>query len=196
MMARMSEDTTRFREKLAELEQAELAAKLVLNNEGYAIIHGLVVGLTPEWVVLQMIADSVHFDGFGFYRLSEIDEVYQGAGAAGNAYLQRAIDQLGRPPVPFQLPADASIRDLIAIASKASTLLWVTIKDESAETSAVGKVKVLHQTGFDFQQIDANGVWQDTIDAWEYENVMAVDVCTRYLDALAEFGDPLPPQRE
>lgn len=191
----MSQDTRRFREKLDELSKAELAAKVVLNNEGYDIIHGFVVGLTPEWVALQTIADGVHFDGFSFYRLSEVDEVYAGAGAAGNAYLQRAIDELGRPPVPFRFPTDATVRDLLAIGSQSSALMWVTVEDGDDETYAVGKLRELHDTGFNFQHIEANGVWYDHIDSWEYENVTSVDICTRYLDALARFGDPLPPQQ-
>lgn len=191
-MAPMSQDTTRLRETLATFAEEEAAVKIVLANEDWDIVHGFVVGLTGEWVALQQITDSVHFDGFGFYRIDRIAEVYRGAGAAGAAYLQRAIDELGQPPIPFRVPADATIRDLIALGSESSALIWIEMEDGDSETTAVGKVRGLRETVFDLKPIEANGVWYERVDSWGYADVTSVILCTRYLDALARFGDALP----
>lgn len=196
MMAPMSQDTTRLRETLATFAEEEAAVKIVLANEDWDIVHGFVVGLTVEWVALQQITDSVHFDGFGFYRIDRIAEVYRGAGAAGAAYLQRAIDELGRPPIPFRVPPDATIRDLVALGSESSALVWIATEDGDSETTAVGKVRGLRETEFDLQRIEANGVWYEHVDSWEYTDVTSVGFCTRYLEAFARFGDPLPAQPE
>ena len=194
----MGPSISQVRQLLAEALAEDAPVVIVRNNDmwtDYDIVKGFVVGLTRDWLVMQELANNVYVDGFGIYRIDRIEDVSPFMGPTGIAFLQRALSELGRPPVEFEIPPDAAIRDLMMMAADASTLIAVQMEDLEDEPSLFGTVVEFGATSFGFRYIEANGVWEDEATTWDYAHLTAVNFGTRYLAALRRFGDELPDAR-
>ncbi len=149
---------------------------------------GIVIALARDWVVLHVVADGVHLDGLVMWRIRDVDTVRDGE----DDYVRRGLAALGTPVATFACESDATTRDLVAAAAALHPLSAFAVGDEGREALMIGTLVKLGRRRIRHRFVHPDGTWADEDDRWRYEQISAIQVGGRYVDALARFGLPSP----
>lgn len=156
-------------------------------------LDGLVDQVTPGWVVLAALEDTVYPNGFEVIRRRDITKVIQ-VSTARAAYIDKALGNLGRKQVecPFTVPADATTRELLEVVAGNTPTFGFHIEGDDPGVLFIGRLARLRAKTFDLLFIDANGRWEDSNRRWKYKQVSRITFGNRCQRALEKYGDPLP----
>jgi len=150
-------------------------------------VYGFVVDVSPRWVAVQCLADSVYFDG---YQLLRVEDVIDVVDDRENGFIERGIASLGRPEVDFHLPDVANTAEVLRAATDHSELVGIDM--EKRDQFFVGVVTTLGERKFDMHLIGADGAWLHDPGRWWYGDVTRVMFGDRYTHQLKRFGESRP----
>lgn len=175
---------------VAQLRDAQIGDYPVRINRGHEVtlapVDGFVVGVSKQWVAVQVLADSVHIEGYSLVRIKEIESVEDWR---ENGYIERALAILGRPAVDYVLPHEPTTADVLRSAMQHSPMISVEFELLSDWPMLVGKVTDLGARKFSMRLINSAGVWEpDPARGW-YKDVTLVSFGDRYTGVLHRFGD-------
>lgn len=157
-------------------------------------IDGVISGVGREWVVVETLADGVHFDGWTALRVADIGAIKL-ASKSSQRFLARAKAKLpAAPPMPHLL-ADAIAADtsdsLFALLSS-HQMVGVYIEREDPDLLFIGCFDGADKKDIALQQIDPQGVWSHDSSLFRRREITRVSIGGRYQNALEEFGEARP----
>ncbi|KRE40261.1 hypothetical protein [Knoellia sp. Soil729] len=178
----------KVRRLLAEALEAHRVVRVWRDPYDSAFTDGFIIGLTHDWVVMHEIDDGVYLDGLLMMRVRDISTVIDGH----NGYVDRALRGLGQSVAEFACPDKATVRDLVVAAAGLHQLSVFALGDEDEEQLMVGRLIKVGKKRVRHHFLRPDGTWAADVDRWRYEQVSSIHIGGRYLDALAQFGDPYP----
>lgn len=178
----------RIRKLLAEALEANRVVRVWRDPYDSAFTDGFIIELTNDWVVMHEIDDGVYLGGLLMMRVRDISTVIDGH----NRYIDRALRALGQPAAEFACPEDATVRDLVVAAAGLHPLSAFALGDEGEEQLMVGRLIKVGKNRVRHRFLRLDGTWAADVDRWKYKQISSIHIGGRYLDALAQFGDPYP----
>jgi len=152
-------------------------------------VDGIVLAVTRRWVAVELL-DGPYPDGITFVRPKHVTRVCQDGGWR---YTQRVLAGVGHQPRHVALPEDARTRDVLEIASAISPMIAFHLEHEEDTPMMVGHVFALGDDELELRFIDSEGAWEHPeVRVFGYGEVTRIDVGSRYVEALATYGDPAP----
>lgn len=160
------------------------------------VIHGFVVGVSPEFCLIAEVGDSLRFDGYLAVAISDLSQVEVDPAAS---FVLKALALRGET---LQAPADFELTDWVSIARSAAAqaaLISVNlVEDDEGEISYVGQLVNVESDALIMREVDPNADWYPDTGAYEFELIGSIGFGTGYLDALAQVAgspaDPLKPR--
>lgn len=160
------------------------------------VIHGFVVGLSPEFCLIAEVGDSLRFDGYLAVAIRDLSQVEVDPAAS---FVLKALALRGET---LQVPGDFDLTDWVTIARSAATqaaLISVNlVEDDEGEISYVGQLVNVESDALIMREVDPNADWYPDTGAYEFELIGSIGFGTGYLDALAQVAgspaDPLKPR--
>jgi hypothetical protein len=153
-------------------------------------LYGIVLGLSPRWVAIQQLNDRVYPDGLAFFRVKHVTKVRKDR---DSDYVLRALAALDHEPQPVDLPAEARTRDVLRLASERGPVLSFYDEREGESAMWVGRLGKQDDKTFALRFIGTDGRWDAGTDRFPYSAATLIETGTRYLEGIARFGDPAPP---
>jgi hypothetical protein len=157
-------------------------------------LHGLVVAVGEEWVLLEVYDDSVYFDGWDALRVRDVTAVEVDPDDF-QAYAARAAAQLPSPPaIPLEV-LQAVVRtgaDAVRELASSAPLVGVWTEQDDAEVLYIGRGEPDGGADVTLREIDSAGRWHDDLSDFDADEITRVTIGGRYQDGLERFGDPLP----
>lgn len=178
----------KVRRLLAEALEAHRVARVWRDPYDSAYTNGFIIELTNDWVVMHDIDDGVYLDSLQMLRVRDISTVIDGH----HDYIDRALRGLGQAVAEFACPEDATVRDLVVAAADLHPLSAFALGDEGEEQLMVGHLIKAGKNRVRHRFLRPDGTWAADVDRWRYEQISSIHIGGRYLDALAQFGDPYP----
>ena len=178
----------KVRRLLADGLEAQRLTRVWRDAYDTASTDGFILALIDDWVVMHVVADGAYLDDVQMMRLRDISTVIDGH----NDYIDRALRGLDRPVARIELHNDATVRDLLLAAADLHPLIAFSLGDEGEEQLMVGRLVAANRHRVRLRFLAPDGTWADEVDRWGYGQISSIQVGGRYLDALAQFGDPYP----
>ncbi|WP_213816778.1 hypothetical protein [Glaciihabitans sp. dw_435] len=192
--------STKIVKKLTRARERTVPVRVRRGNlkKGTDVIHGVIVAIGPDWVVVSAMDDSVYFDGWHALRLDDITAVVSDDGDF-EEYFARAVAAHGSGP---ELPAwigeavaarrTKALMQLVMGADLCGLYMEADWPDELYIGSFLGRRE---KKRFAFDRIDPAGNWWDRASVFPARRITRVTIGGRYLDALVQFGEPVPNAR-
>ncbi len=160
------------------------------------MIHGFVVGLSPDFCLIAEVGDSLRFDGYLAVAISDLSLVELDP---ASEFVLKALALRGES---LQAPAGFDLTDWVSIARSAAAqaaLISVNmVEDDEGEISYVGQLVGVESDALIMREVDPNADWYPDTGAYEFELIGSVGFGTGYLDALWQVAgspaDPLKPR--
>lgn len=178
----------KVRKLLAEALSAHRVARVWRDLDDSAFTDGFVIELTSDWVVMHVLNDGVYLDSLLMMRVRDISTVIDGH----HGYIDRALRGLGQSVAEFACPEDATVRDLVVASADLHPLSAFALGDEGEEQLMVGRLVKAGKNRVWHHFLRPDGTWAADVDRWRYEQISSIQIGGRYLEALAQFGDPYP----
>lgn len=160
------------------------------------MIHGFVVGMSPEFCLIAEIGDSLRLDGYLAVAIVDLTLVEVDPAAE---FVLKALALRGEV---VSTPANFKLDDWSSIAASATAqaaLISVNmVEDEEGEVSYVGQLADVESDALIMREVDPNAEWYPDTGAYEFELIGSIGFGTGYLDALWQVAgspaDPLKPR--
>jgi hypothetical protein len=152
-------------------------------------VDGIVVGLGPAWVAIQVI-DEVVLNGWSLVRLDSVARVERGG---TNDFAVRVLRHRGQTPAELDIDLGAT-SDLLADLGEKFPLLTIHREGMDPSACAIGRPVRLGRRKLRLLDIDPDGLWDHAPRRFAYDDITRVDVDGRYERALHELGGypPVP----
>lgn len=151
---------------------------------------GYVLAVTDTWVALQDLAETVCLDAVVLLRLDHVTKVER---HENYAYVNRAVAGLGEPLAEFVCPSEATTGDLLRVIDQRTELAWIYLESRDDYWSLVGKILDIGEKRLHLHFIGRDGVWSDFTELWKLTDITRIEYGGRYIQALEQFGEPMPP---
>lgn len=183
---------------VAELRSAYAAqSRVTLHRDDLADadhLHGLVVAVGDDWLLLEVYDDSIYFDGWDALRIADVTEV-EVETPDFQAYVDRARAQLPDPPaIPLAVLEAVAQRGAKAVPQliASAPLVGIWTEQEDSEVLFIGRSEPDGGAEITIREIDATGTWNDDVSDFDAEEISRVTIGGRYQDGLERYGDPAP----
>lgn len=160
------------------------------------MLHGFVVGMSPEFCLIAEVGDSLRLDGYIAVAIGDLSlvEVDPAADFVVKALALR--NEIVSVPANFKLDDWASIA---ASATAHAALISINmVEDHEGEISYVGQLAGVESDALIMREVDPNAEWYPDTGAYEFELIGSIGFGTGYLDALWQVAgspaDPLKPR--
>lgn len=181
---------------LREAQEQRIPVRLKREGIDAGWIHGFVVDLTAEFVLLTEVADSMRFDGFLALALEDVSHAEEDP---SREFVEKALALHGEA---LLAPAGFCLDDWAAIARSAALLAPVIsvnmLDDETGEASFIGKLEGFENDALVLREIDPNARWYPDTGAYEFEEIGSIGFGTTYMDTLYRVAgappDPFEPR--
>ena len=183
-----SKTVGRLAEAASDLDHVRLRRRIKRADR----LDGFVVGLGHRWVLLRLVDNAMHLDGFAAVRIRDIEEVK--ADPSGN-FVREALEWRAQGAanegVP-QLDLDSD-RGLITSAGKAYPLISIHIEYQRPDVCFIGTPVRVTSKSVDLHEVTPRARWRDDRRRWQYSDISRVEVGGGYEAALhAVAGPPKP----
>jgi hypothetical protein len=150
-----------------------------------SIIRGYVLDIGPTFILLAVVNDRIHCDGFDCFRISDIFNLSPDPYAA---FVEAAIKKRGEQ-VPKKPKIDlGGIKELILSAAQAFPL--ITIHRDEVDTGAcwIGRVIGVNRGRLAILEIDPGAQWDSEPTEYRIAEITRVTFGGDYEDALYLVG--------
>jgi hypothetical protein len=159
-------------------------------------LSGLVLSVGTDWFAVAALSQAVYLDGWEVLRITDVRSVVPESKSA-TAYIERALDVLGpAPELPDALRFPAAKvpgSELLLEILAANALVGIHEEMKHPDALRVGSFVGRRGAKIGLRQIGSSGKWDAEVTAIKLSKITRVTVGGRYQDALARFGEPLPP---
>jgi hypothetical protein len=167
-----------------QLDDARIARMLVRLERrveaGY--VSGYVCDVSAQLVLLQVVSDEIHYDGFAIYRLNDITRVYSPAPHREFVELALKLRKLRKPRVP-RLDI-TSIKTVLASVHPAFPLVTVHREVDDPDVCHIGFVTEVTARSVDLLEITPDAHWDTKLDRYALKEISRVDLGGAYEEAL------------
>ncbi len=157
---------------------------------GSDTVEGFVVTVGDEWLLLAVLAPTIHFDGYTALRLRDLAEVELLDAQEG--FVGRALKARGEwPPVRVEVPLD-DVADLIQGAASVAPLVTLHLEKDDPTVCHVGRPTRLTRRRVHLLDITPSAQWRDRPRRWALSTITRVDFGGQYEQALSLVGGEPP----
>lgn len=173
------------------LKQAAAEHTLVLvERDGVSDdwLTGYVAACGPEWFALDIVDQSIRYDGHSCLRYADVTVCE--APAPGAEFTAKALAALGvqRPPL---LGLDlSSLESLLRTAGSLYPVLTLHLEIAEPDACWVGRVQELNRHLVTLQLVNPDGQWEPEPEEFALEELTRVDFGTDYERALVLVAGP------
>lgn len=149
-------------------------------EDGWA--SGYVVGIGPSFFVLELIDNTVQYDGFNCFRYSDVTRVESPDPHA--AFIESALKLRGYSHQPYPALDLASPREILLSAGKAFPVVTIHIEQSDPDVCFIGKVIEVSDEQLALRLITPDAAWETELEAYDLEDITRIDFGGQYEGAL------------
>ncbi len=151
-----------------------------------AYLTGYIAGCGPEWFALDLVDNSVRFDGVSCLCYEDVTECE--VPPAGAAFTEKALAALGRKR-PQHLGVDlTSLESLLRSAGSLHPVVTLSLEVAEPEALWIGRVESVNRHLATLQLISPDAQWEDGPEEFALEEITRVDFGSTYERALVLVG--------
>lgn len=181
---------------LREAQEQRIPVRLKREGIDAGWVHGFVVDVSAEFVLVAEVSDSMHYDGFLVVALADVTHAEEDP---SREFVEKALaineEVLAAPP-GFRLD------DWGVIARSAASLAPVIsvnmLDEETGEASYIGQLEGIGAETLTLREIDPNARWYPDTGEYDYADIGSIGFGTAYMDTLYRVAgkpsDPLEPR--
>lgn len=144
------------------------------------------MGIGPQFFLVCIVNDGIHFDGFQCFRLSDVRRLE--VPAKYSQFVEVALKKRGerlprRPKVLL-----GSLPKLLFTASRAFPLVTIHREKVDPETCHIGRVMKLNNGSVAVLEIGPDADWDETPETYRLSEITRVDFGGSYEEALHLVG--------
>ncbi|MFB0834281.1 hypothetical protein ACX8Z9_14405 [Arthrobacter halodurans] len=152
-------------------------------------LHGIVLDLTRDWVLLTGIRDGGYFDGYNIVRPTDFRSV-----ETDTRFLPFLREHQAWPPAQPAEPIDLSSPSNF-ISAAASLAGVVTLFEEARRPDMcwIGSPADWGKKSVWILTIDPDATWDDYMTQFKFKHLTRIDFADDYNKALVTVAGPKPP---
>ncbi|MEO8671411.1 MAG: hypothetical protein ABI411_08870 [Tahibacter sp.] len=181
---------------LREAQEQRIPVRVKREGIDPGWVHGYIVDLSAEFVLIAEVSDSMRFDGFLAIALGDVSHAEEDP---SREFVEKALVLNGeelRAPPGFQLD-DWSV--IARCAAAVAPVISINMLDEeTGEASYIGKLEGIESDALTLREIDPNARWYPDTGDYEFAEIGSIGFGTAYMDTLFRVAgtpsDPLEPR--
>jgi hypothetical protein len=143
--------------------------------------EGYVVGLSPGFVVLHRVADTILLDGYQVFRVADITKAWGDYPSRG--FVEKALHLRNQRLEPVENLDLASVETVLSSAGAIFPLLSIHRERIYRDSCWIGQVVGMTDRTFLFRQINPAAEWVGTA-RYRFRDITKIDFGGRYEEAL------------
>ena len=173
--------------KAAQLKKAMRTRRLVRFSRRYdkSNTHGYVKAVGPEFFLLLLIDDTIRFNGFECFRISDITGLRTDpySSFVETVLKKRKLKKPSTPRINI-----LSTKRLLESGSKAFPLITIHTERRDPDVCHIGRVTDIDKTYLSFLEIRPGAVWETQMTRYKLRDITRVSFGGGYEDALFIVG--------
>ena len=146
-------------------------------------IDGFIVGVTPRWTAMAVLADTIDLDGYALIRTPSVRRIKPLERRAQFVRdVLQARDQW--PPKPLCPLEEANDETLIRVLSTSFPLMSVYTEGEHPDECYIGRAREVTTETVTLDEVDPSGRWLLAPTTYRLAKVTRIGVGGRYEEAL------------
>ncbi|MCQ4167549.1 hypothetical protein [Tahibacter harae] len=180
---------------LREAQEQRIPVRIKREGIDPGWVHGMIVDVSVDFVLIAEISDSMRFDGFLVIALGDVTHAEEDP---SREFVEKALALNGET---LQAPAGFPLDNWASVARAAAALAPVIsvnmLDEESGEASYIGKLENAGPDVLTLREIDPNARWYPDAGDYEYDDVGSIGFGTAYMYTLFRVaGEPSGPPQE
>jgi hypothetical protein len=169
------------------VEEAEAASQLPdlveLSRGSLSRVHGFVVGVSQELLLLHMLSDRLDLDGYSAFRIRDVT-VLNGRFEKKSFYI-KALDLKGIRP---NRPEGIDLSDMPSLMRSVEgryPLIVIHRERVAPDECEVGRIKLTSADTYALRFISPTAIWEDDYRTFRYADVTRAEFDGEYERTLA-----------
>jgi len=179
---------------LREAQEQQIPVRIKREGIDPGWVHGMIVEVSGDFMLVAEISDSMRFDGFLALSLGDVSHAEEDP---SREFVEKALalnEETLRAPPGFPLDNWANVAR--AAAALAPVISVNMLDEETGEASYIGKLENVGPEVLTLREIDPNARWYPDAGDYEYDDIGSIGFGTSYMQTLfrvaGEPGGPVP----
>lgn len=157
-------------------------------------VRGYVMDIGPEFFLLSLVNDGIHFDGFQCFRIAdvrrlEVPEKYW-------QFAEAVLTERGEHPPKKPRVLVSSLPELLSSANRAFPLITIHREKADPDICHIGRIVELSEGFVRLLEIGPDGNWDEKPETYRVREITRVDFGGDYEEALHLVGGTPNPVRQ